>query len=347
MGNLIAPAAVNTSKQLVDFVVIQRDCSKSETQLEKDTTQHIFQQMIRYVPGDECYPDEIKIELKAVIPHENQITILSEEIKPIYEKSCKSLNAEQFFMSFYSNIVQFSEKYIQLPHPLCVTVATTSGEKLLAHFRRKQNEVLFNDPTNIKEITEREMAGLQYLARYVATSLIYKIKSEKNHGNSELNEQMLLVLQVCKIHNISEQKLIACQTRGCLTGVNVECQKILIIAEQTFWAYTSAHHLNIIENEKITKSLLENIKVITHLNSFVDCNSCNKLNEELKLNVLERMLKNYIRVRSFSYAKDFTNKQKQHSCNQNKALCKGLKKSQDQLLMSRRIKYITQYSIQL
>ena len=70
-------------------------------------------------------------------------------------------------------------------------------------------------------------------------------------ATQELNEQMLLVLQVCKIHNISEQKLIACQTRGCLTGVNVECQKILIIAEQTFRAYTSAHHLNIIENEKL------------------------------------------------------------------------------------------------
>ena len=85
--------------------------------------------------------------------------------------------------------------------------------------------------------------------------------------------------------------------------------------------------MNIIENEKITKSLLKSIKVISHLNSFVDCNSSNKLNEEVKLNVLEQMLKLYIRVRSFSYAKDFTNKQKQHSSNQNKALRKGLKKT--------------------
>ena len=82
-----------------------------------------------------------------------------------------------------------------------------------------------------------------------------------------------------------------------------------------------------IENEKITKSLLENIKVISHLNSFVDCNSSNKLNEEVKLNVLEQMLKLYIRVHSFSYVKDFTDKQKQHSSNQNKALRKGLKKT--------------------
>ena len=102
---------------------------------------------------------------------------------------------------------------------------------------------------------------------------------------------MLLVLQACKIHDISEQKLIACRTRDCLTGVNVECHKICIIAEQTFRAYTSAHHLNIIENQKITKLLLQSIKVISHLNSFVDCNSSNKLNEKVKLNVLEQILK--------------------------------------------------------
>ena len=69
------------------------------------------------------------------------------------------------------------------------------------------NELVFSDPTNIKEITEREMRGLQYLAGYVVTSLINKIKSNK-HDDSELNEQMLLDLLACKIHDISEQKLL-------------------------------------------------------------------------------------------------------------------------------------------
>ena len=68
-------------------------------------------------------------------------------------------------------------------------------------------------------------------------------------------------------------------------------------------------------------------KLINHLNSFADCNIFNRLNEEVKLNVLEQMLKLYILVRSFSYAKDFTIKQKQHSSNQNKALRKGLKRA--------------------
>ena len=134
----------------------QRHCSKSKTQLEKDTTQQIFQETISDVLADECYPDEIKIELKTFIPHENQITILFEEIKPIYEKFCKSSNAEQFFMSFNSNVVKCSEKYIQLPHPLCVTVATRFGEKLLSHFRRKKMRLyLMIQPTLRKLLKEK------------------------------------------------------------------------------------------------------------------------------------------------------------------------------------------------
>ena len=65
------------------------------------------------------------------------------------------------------------------------------------------------------------MGGIQHLTGYVVTSLINKIKSKKHHADSELYEQMLLVLQACKIHDISEQKLIACHAGGGLTGVNV------------------------------------------------------------------------------------------------------------------------------
>ena len=72
----------------------QRHSSKSKAQLEKDTTQQIFQETISDLLADKCYPNEIKIELKTFIPHENQITTLFEEIKPIYEKFCKSSNAE-------------------------------------------------------------------------------------------------------------------------------------------------------------------------------------------------------------------------------------------------------------
>ena len=206
-------------------------------------------------------------------------------------------------------------KIYSITPPIVCYCGNKIWRKTFIPFQKEKNEVVFNDPANIKEIAEREMGGIQHLTGYVVTSLINKIKSKKHHGDSELNEQMLLVLQACKIHYISEQKLIACQARGGLTGVNVECQKIFIIAEQRFRAYTSAHHLNI--NYKITSGKHQSYQSPKFI---VDCNSYNKLNEEVKLNVLEQMLKLHIRVRSFSYAKDFTNKQKQHSSNQKRCI---------------------------
>ena len=50
-------------------------------------------------------------------------------------------------------------------------------------------------------------------------------------------------------------------------------------------------------------------------------------------------------VRSFSYAKDFTNKQKQHSSNQNKALRKGLKKTASKPVFQEQTYWIY-YSVQ-
>ena len=79
----------------------QSHISKSETQLEKDTTHQLFQETISDVLADECYHDENKIELKTFIPHGNQITVLFEEIKPIYEKFCKSWKSSCHFIQIF------------------------------------------------------------------------------------------------------------------------------------------------------------------------------------------------------------------------------------------------------
>ena len=70
----------------------QRHCSNLKHNLKKIQPSRYFKKTISDVLADKCYPDEIKIELKTFISHENQI--LFEEIKPIYEKFCKSSNAE-------------------------------------------------------------------------------------------------------------------------------------------------------------------------------------------------------------------------------------------------------------
>ena len=130
--------------------------------------------------ADKWYLDETKVELKTFGFEENQnYTIFYEEIKSNFEKFNKNLNAEQFFISFYSNIIKYTQKYIQLHHPFCVIVAIRFGEELLVYFKRKQNEVLFEDPSKVKDITERKMKGLRYLAGYVVTASHKKTTTQK------------------------------------------------------------------------------------------------------------------------------------------------------------------------
>lgn len=56
----------------------------------------------------------IKVELKTFAFEENQnYTIFYEEIKIVLKSYAKiQLNAEQFLISFHSNIVKYSQKYI-------------------------------------------------------------------------------------------------------------------------------------------------------------------------------------------------------------------------------------------
>ena len=59
------------------------------------------------------------------------------------------------------------------------------------------------------------MGGFQYLAGYGVANLIKKLKSTKNQTISkDLTNQMILILESCTVHDISDQKLIAAQTRG-------------------------------------------------------------------------------------------------------------------------------------
>ena len=128
----------------------QRRCWKSEAQLKEDTTQQIFQETISDVLADDCYPDEIKTGLKTFIPYENQIRII------IWRNTTNLWKVLQKF-KFWSILHVILFKYLRMFRKVCLITppimcycGRTFGEKLLAHFRRKQNEVVFNDPTNIK-----------------------------------------------------------------------------------------------------------------------------------------------------------------------------------------------------
>lgn len=74
---------------------------------------------------------------------------------------------------------------------------------------------------------------------------------------------------------------------------------------------------------------MENPKVISHVNSSVDCGISDEINEEVKMNVLEQMLKHFW----LTLCRLFHLKRKCYSNIQNKGLLKGIKNTTSKLFI--------------
>ena len=184
---------------------------------------------------------------------------------------------------------------------------------------------------HICTLSERELHGLQYLAGYVVSNLMKKVKHGKNHSSVE-NQNILSILDASITKDISNQKLVRSVTRGGLRAVNNQCINIFLIVEKHFSVtnVTKKKNLRKIPTDEIINYLLKNPDIISNYNSF-STQSQGTISKEISKNVLEKMLRLYIRVRSFSYVKDVNFKKiLQSRTTDKKSLTANLKKKSDQ-----------------
>ena len=128
------------------------------------------------------------------------------------------------------------------------------------------------------------------------------------------------------------QKLVDIQTRAGLTKVVDETQEMFILAEQLFRKTTEKEkHLKKIDINAITEELLQDTKMIGLYKAITGASDTNDLDNEVKVNVLENILKLYLRARSFFFAKEIiTSHKKQEQRNlkfKTKALRDDIKKA--------------------
>ena len=112
------------------------------------------------------------------------------------------------------------------------------AEKLLNYFKvfQQGGEDSLSSPSEAQQhisMSEMEFHGLQYLAGYVVSNLMKKVKNDKNYSSVE-NQNILSILDVSIRKDISNQKLIRSVTRGGLSAVNKQCINIFLIAEKHF-----------------------------------------------------------------------------------------------------------------
>ena len=177
---------------------------------------------------------------------------------------------------------------------------------------------MVNSEIKPKPINQRELDGLQYLSGYIIRTLLKRSKNSKTHLLRE-NQIISCVLSNAILPDFAEkqnQKLVDIQTRGGLTKVVDEAQEMFILAEQLFRKTTETEkHLKKIDINAMTEELLQDTKIISLYKAIIGTSDTNDRDNEVKVNLLENILKLYLRVRSFSFAKDITSHKKQKKRN--------------------------------
>ena len=199
---------------------------------------------------------------------------------------------------------------------MCTLLATRLADKLLANFKKPSK--VQNAPS--KPITEREIDALQYLSGYVIHALVRKMYKCTNYRSTE-SQNLLTLLYAAKSDNVSAQRLVASQTRGGLWSVTNECLQVFKLVEEEFRKITSGGHVTKIDGKKISESLVQRVDIVSSLETMVD-GYTNSISMETRVCLLEKMVQLYLRVGTFSYAKDKTRSQ----AAKKKALRKDIKK---------------------
>ena len=120
-----------------------------------------------------------------------------------------------------------------------------------------------------------------------------------------------------------DQKLINCLSRGGLTAIHNGCLPIFLMAEELFRKDTmgNPHKIDVAD---MVDQLTKKSEVISIFNNIVNESGVKNFLPELKINLLTLILSFCLKVRTFSKAKDITNKAKQLETQKSKGLRKTM-----------------------
>ena len=143
------------------------------------------------------------------------------------------------------------------------------------------------------------MAGLQYIVGYVLRKLHRKHAQSKSSKLPESQQAMSIVKAGREETVDASQKLVSCLSRGGLWGITKAAEKIFLQAEKYFRSSTCNGPILKINIEKIRSESC----IIAAYNTLL-ANSELRIDKHVVKDVLQSILDLFIRVRSFSFAKD-------------------------------------------
>lgn len=209
----------------------------------------------------------------------------SNKVKLLVEQFQKKNDVNDFFVSFYSQIVRFADSYFTMPRPFCVVFAKKLGDKIIGKYSRKY---IKGPEASPQPISEKEMEGLKYLAGWV----VFKLQ---RRAKKHFNNNVVKILE-CGITEPDEGSFIGKVNRGGLTNLKYEWLNVFRSMEEIFRGETCS--TSKIDRKKMKKLVLQNTSVVTSFFSLIE-------NDDLGVKILDELVTLYIKVRTFIFSKDF------------------------------------------
>ena len=294
-----------------------------------DTVASVVESIKSHIFREKLYGSDMNDSIKAA----SSSQALFNALFLLYAKFCRKKSQDQLVESFFALMPQSTrllncEDYkaanlimVHIPEHL-VGFYNINGGRTDRTETAQTSEAL---QSNTQSLDKAECGPLSYVAGYVVSKLFQTSKRKNGEHKEELNS----LLQSMKSSGTSS--FITSRTRGGLVNPSENLVGILEESEKTFRQQVCESKLTLrnIPVETICNLTLKSPKVKSLWENIVLTAGVNTTGQTQKL-CLENLIKLYLKVRSFSYARDYLNKHKiKEKKTRQKALRKDLKRSAD------------------
>ena len=260
--------------------------------LDLNILEELLTQSIEIASKDLCLKVERRTCISKFVYQKVEIVQLLEEISKICKDFLENKDPEKFFSSYFSSITASAETFFpNYPSVSSTTVMMQLDEVIFAKLNK--TELTERIPT---PISEKEMDGLNYLAGYVIQKLMKKMKKRKDEKQAEKQAEKQVVISLLEdaIDKYCTNDHINTLSRGLITITEHSLRIFYKEKKKNFDVLLKLTTYEKIDVGSVSGKLINNPDIVSLFSVVSDGIN---IQNEIKDNILEKMLELYLRVR--------------------------------------------------
>ena len=152
---------------------------KHQCQFTSEVLTRMINEAKQQLTDNKVFPKNVRVELRAY-----NYTGISEEteeflnLQNVFKCLAKKGDAEKFYSMFYSNVpIKSTSYFVGLSRNAATLLSTKLADHMLSYSKKQE---CTNSSASCAKLTEKEMAGLQYIGGYVLNKLHHKHTHSKS-----------------------------------------------------------------------------------------------------------------------------------------------------------------------